>query len=104
MEEQSYERRRHTRHEVFFAAMVTPNGDQHDVQILDLSLGGARMTLPSHWSHSDGTALKVLFEFGAGEDVVLMGRVTRTAIDHLGLEFAPGQEAYIRQVLEILCR
>jgi hypothetical protein len=33
---------------------VRPNGHKLDAQLLDLSLGGARVTLPQHWSPENG--------------------------------------------------
>ena len=101
--EQVTEKRRYPRHNVVSAVMVAPNGDQHGTQLLDLSMGGARVGLPEDWTPSDGLALRLYFLADGDDGIVLAARVTRVAIDHLGLEFASGQEAQIQQLLDVLC-
>jgi len=96
------EKRQHPRQQVSGAVMITPNGDRHNAQVLDLSLGGARMGLPADWVPSDGTALRIFFLFDTDSPIMLEGRVIRVAIDHLGLEFAPDQEERIRDLLDLL--
>lgn len=96
------EKRAHERQAVFTAVMVTPNGDRHNAEVFDLSLGGAHVGLSSDWSPACGTALRVFFLYGTDDAVVLQGRVARIAVDHLGLEFAPAQEDRIRQLLHAI--
>lgn len=100
--DQVSEKRRHPRHNVVSAVMVTPNGDQHTAQLLDLSLGGARVDLPEHWTPSNGVALRLSFFADTDDAVVLGARVSRVAIDHLGLEFSPQQEEQILILLDVL--
>jgi len=100
--EQNVEKRRHPRQEVFSAIMVTPNGDRHSAHVLDLSLGGARLDLPAHWSPHDGAALRMFFMVGDDHTVVLRGRVARVAVDHLGVQFDPAQEEDIRELLYMM--
>jgi len=94
------EKRRHPRHEVLKAVMVRPNGEQHAAKVLDISLGGARMCLPEDWNPSDGAHLRMYFGFDGDAATPLTGVVTRVAIDHMGVEFEPKQEARIRALLE----
>lgn len=101
--EQVVEKRRHPRHSVISAVMVAPNGDQHSAQLLDLSLGGARVGLPEDWAPSDGLALRLFFFADTEDVIVLAARVTRVAIDHLGLEFSPKQEGQVQHLLDVLC-
>lgn len=101
--EQVIEKRRYPRHNVVSAVMVAPNGDQHSAQLLDLSLGGARVDLPEDWAPSDGLALRLYFLADTEDPIVLAARITRVAIDHLGLEFAPEQEGQIQHLLDVLC-
>ena len=96
------EQRKHPRHEVLNAVMVTPNGDRHDAQVLDISLGGARLRLPDDWVPKDGAALRVFFLFDTDDAITLQGQVSRVAVDHMGVEFAPAQEERIRALLEVL--
>ena len=96
------EQRRHPRHDVVDAVMITPNGDRHDAQVLDLSLGGARLRLPDDWTPKDGAALRVFFLFDTSDAITLEGQVTRVAVDHMGVQFAPHQEGRIRSLLEAL--
>ena len=101
--DQVIEKRQHPRQNVVSAVMVAPNGDQHSAQLMDLSLGGARVGLPDDWTPSDGTALRLFFFADTANAIVLAVRVKRVAIDHLGLEFSPEQEGQIQHLLEVLC-
>lgn len=96
------EKRAHPRQPLFTAVMVTPNGDRHDAEVYDLSLGGAHVGLSSDWCPARGTSLRVSFLDGTEDAVVLQGRVARVAVDHIGLEFAPAQEARIQHLLHAI--
>ena len=97
------ERRRFPRQQVVRAIMVRPNGHRHDAQVLDLSLGGARVTLPQHWSPVNGAALRLYFENADhDESITLRGHVTRVGLDDIGVEFEPAQEADIRELFASL--
>ena len=101
--DESQERRRHPRQRVVRAIMVRPNGHRHDAQVLDLSRGGARVTLPQHWSPERGAQLRIYFENGDDhESVTLRGHVTRVGMEDMGVEFDPAQEASIRDLLASL--
>lgn len=96
------ERRRYPRRDILNAVMIRPNGDQHDAQVLDVSAGGARMRLPEDWSPGDGATLRMYFAFDMNEAIALEGRVTRVGIDHMGVAFAPDQEARIQALLDVI--
>ena len=97
------ERRRSPRRQVVRAIMVRPNGHRHDAQVLDLSLGGARVTLPQHWSPVSGAALRLYFENADNhESITLRGHVTRVGMEDMGVEFEPSQEADIRELFASL--
>jgi hypothetical protein len=97
------ERRRAPRRQVVRAIMVRPNGHRHDAQVLDLSLGGARVTLPQHWSPVSGAALRLYFENADNhESITLRGHVTRVGVEDMGVEFEPSQEADIRELFASL--
>lgn len=97
------ERRRAPRRQVVRAIMVRPNGHRHDAQVLDLSLGGARVTLPQHWSPENGAALRLYFENADNhESITLRGHVTRVGVEDMGVEFEPSQEADIRELFASL--
>jgi hypothetical protein len=97
------ERRRFQRQKVVRAIMVRPNGHRLDAQVLDLSLGGARVTLPQHWAPQNGAALRLYFENGdEQETITLRGHVTRIGLDDMGVEFEPSQDADIRELFASL--
>ena len=93
------EKRQHPRHEFMSAIMITPNGDQHDAQVLDLSAGGVRVGLSHDWVPKDGAAVRMFFLAGTDSAITLEGHVTRVAVDHLGVAFDPTQEGSVRQLL-----
>lgn len=99
---ETHERRRHPRQRVMRAVMVRPNGHRHDAQVLDLSRGGARVTLPQHWSPVSGAALRLYFDGASDEEITLRGHVTRVGLDDMGVAFEPAQEDRIRELFEAL--
>jgi hypothetical protein len=103
MSEEPTERRRYPRQQVVRAIMVRPNGHRHDAQLLDLSVGGARVTLPQHWSPENGAMVRIYFENGDQEEsITLRGHVTRVGLDDMGVEFEPAQDADIRELFASL--
>ena len=96
------EKRRHPRQNVLSAVMVQPNGHRHEAQVLDLSMGGARVRRPSDWNPSDGAALRMFFEVGEEEEIALQGHVTRVSVDHMGVSFDDAQEAQVLQLFEAI--
>ena len=102
-EHEQDERRQFPRKQVVRAIMVRPNGHRHDAQVLDLSLGGARVSLPQHWAPVNGAALRLYFENGdQHESITLRGHVTRVGLDDMGVEFDASQEAHIRELFASL--
>lgn len=96
------EQRRHPRREVLNAIMIRPNGNQHEALVLDMSLGGARMRLPEDWNPNDGANVRMYFLTDTRDAVTLDATVTRIAIDHMGVAFAPAQEDRIQALLDVL--
>lgn len=99
---QTTEQRSHPRKRILTAAMVAPNGHQHEAQVLDLSLGGARLRLPEDWTPRDGAALRISFLQDTDDAVTLAGHVTRVAVDHMGVAFDPAQEAQVRGLFDAI--
>ena len=97
------EKRRTPRKQVSGAVMITPNGHGHNAQVFDISAGGVRLGLPEDWVPANGAALRVFFLFDTNHPIMLQGHVTRVAVDHLGLEFEPAQEAQISELMQLLC-
>ncbi|WP_147653380.1 PilZ domain-containing protein [Vulcaniibacterium gelatinicum] len=90
------ERRQHPRQDVVRTVMVRPNGDRHEAYLLDISRGGARVSLPEHWVPQRGAVLRLYFEELGGGLVGLCGRVARVGMDDVGVEFDTAQEEDIR--------
>ena len=98
------ERREHWRNETAMAIMVSPNGDYHRADILDLSEGGARVGLSAGWMPPAGTRLRMYFRLDARSELALEARVARVGIDHLGVQFGPAQENQIRTLLQAVSK
>jgi len=98
------EKRGHPRRDAFVAVMVTPNGDLHSAEVIDVSEGGARVGLSSGWMPATGTRLRLFFRLDPGHELAIEGSVARVGVDHLGLQFAPAQEAQIRSLLSAIGR
>jgi len=94
------EQRQHPRRTVVTAILIAPNGDRHGAQVLDLSAGGARVGLSDEWQPRQGMAVRMFFLLGESLALVLGGQVTRVAVDHLGVQFAPDQDEAVRRLLE----
>jgi hypothetical protein len=97
------EHRRSPRRRALSAVMVTPNGDHHQAQLIDLSTGGARVRLPDDWRPHEGAVLRMFFDFDE-DPITLYGRVARLAVDHMGIAFDPGQEPDVRHLFEVIDR
>lgn len=93
------ERRGHPRTEVCIAILITPNGDLHSAEIMDVSAGGARLGLPSGWTPAAGTRVRAYFRLDARSELAIEGQVVRVGVDHLGLQFAPAQEQQVQRLL-----
>lgn len=93
------ELRQHPREEVFSAVMFASGG--HDAMALDLSAGGARVGLLDEWRPSCGSVLPVSFLSDTDQAIQLMCRVTRVAVDHVGMAFEPEQDEGIQRLLAL---
>ena len=98
----SEERRRHARTDLATAIMVSPNGHENRTTIFDMSESGARIGLPDDFEHGDGATVRLFFPLTASPNAVFKARIVRVAIDHLGVEFAEGQDAEVRQLIDEL--
>jgi hypothetical protein len=96
---ETQDRRRHPRHDIVMAVMLTPNGDRHMARVMDLSEGGACVGLSKGWIPPAGMPLRVLFQVHSADIVSLEAKVTRVARDHVGVEFEPLQDSRIHQLL-----
>jgi hypothetical protein len=97
-EETGPERRRHERHEVAAAIMVSPNGQPHRTKVYDLSESGARIGLPDHFEHDVGALVRLHFPRDPGP-MVIFAEIKRMAVDHVGVEFAEGQLELVHQLM-----
>jgi len=95
------ERRRHTRIEVAAAVLVSPNGQENQTAVYDISRSGARIGMPPDFEHGTGALVRLHLP-KAQQPTVLFAEVKRVAIDHIGVEFAEGQEALVLQVIDEL--
>jgi hypothetical protein len=100
--ETTIEQRRHPRHRVLGAILVTPNGHGHEAFLLDLSTSGACVTLPSDWIPIARAPVKLLFMPDSDAPIVLRAHVARIATDHLGVEFDASQDTDVQQLFEVL--
>jgi len=95
------ERRRHQRQDVAAAIMVSPNGHPHHTKVYDLSVSGARIGLPAHFEHDVGALVRLYFPRDPGP-MVIFAEIKRLAVDHLGVEFAEGQQDQVYQLMDEL--
>jgi len=96
------EKRRHRRSEVATIILVSPNGHENRTVVYDMSRSGARIGLPRDLDFGMGAGVRLFFPRVHGSTIVLGAKIVRIAIDHLGIEFGPGQEATIHKLLESL--
>ena len=101
-ESTGFERRRHDRVDVAATIMVSPNGYPHHTSVYDLSESGARIGLPPHFEHDVGALVRLYFPRTDGQ-LVLFAEIKRMAVDHLGVEFAEGQNELVYQLIGELC-
>jgi len=97
-QETGRERRRHERHEVAAAILVSPNGHPHHTVVYDLSASGARIGLPEHFEHDVGALVRLYFPREPGH-MVIFAEIKRLAVDHLGVQFADGQQDQVYQLM-----
>lgn len=92
------EKRRHARDEVLSAALFVGAG--RTAFALDLSRGGARMGLLDDWRPPVESQVTISFLSDTDQAVDLQCRVTRVAVDHVGVAFQGGQDDPIQRLLE----
>jgi hypothetical protein len=94
------ERRRDRRSEVATITLVAPNGHENRTVVHDMSRSGARIGLPLELDFGVGAGVRLYFPRVRGEPIMLGAKIVRVARDHLGVEFGPGQEKVIAELLE----
>ena len=99
-EEGGAERRRDRRSEVATVILVAPNGHENRTVVHDMSRSGARIGLPLDLDFGVGAGVRLHFPRVRGEPIRVGARIVRVAKDHLGIEFGPGQEQTIKELLE----
>ena len=98
------ERRRHRRSEVATIILVAPNGHENRTAVYDMSSSGARIGLPLELDFGVGAGVRLHFPRVHGHPIVLGAKIVRVGRDHLGVEFGPGQEKIIKELLESFSR
>ena len=93
------DKRRHPRKEVFTAALIALDGEGHLSEVWDLSQGGARLGRPLTWTESAGPTVRIYFMLDQETVIALDSKVVRVAEDHLGIEFAAGQDERVQSLL-----
>ena len=94
-------RRRHERKPVATVILVSPNGLENRTSVFDVSASGARIGLPKDFEFGVGAGVRLFFPTPKG-NIAFGARIVRVALDHLGIEFGPGQEGAIRELLSEL--
>jgi hypothetical protein len=100
-EEGGAERRRDRRSEVATVILVAPNGHENRTAVYDMSRSGARIGLPLDLDFGVGAGVRLYFPKTQGP-MIVYARILRVAVDHLGVEFAPGQESTVLQLIDEL--
>ena len=93
------EKRRHPRKDVFSASLIAYGDEGYLTEVWDLSQGGARVGKPARWNKERGTEVRIYFMLDQDTVITVAARVVRVTDDHLGLEFAVGQDARVDALL-----
>ena len=96
------DRRRHERAEVATIILVSPNGHENRTVVYDLSSSGAKTGLPLDLDFGVGAGVRLYFPRVHGDTLMLGAKIVRVARDHLGVEFGPGQETAIQELMTAL--
>ena len=96
------DRRRHVRKDVATVILVSPNGNENRTSVFDVSESGARIGLPKDFEYGVGAGVRLFFPMADKGNVAFGAKIVRVAIDHLGIEFGPGQEEAVHSLLETL--
>jgi hypothetical protein len=93
------EKRRHPRLAVYSAAMAVTNNEGYLSDVKDLSQGGACIGRPKNWPSQAPETCRVFFIFDQETVIGIDARIARNGANDLGLEFLPGQEERIEDLL-----
>lgn len=96
---EAHEKRRHPRKDIFTAALIVLADEGYLTEVWDLSQGGARLGRPRRWPSNERENVRVFFMLDQETVIALSGFVVRSAEDHLGIQFEPGQEARINALM-----
>ena len=93
------EKRRFSRHDVYTTIMISPNGHENRATVYNVSESGARVGVPTDFKRGVGAPVRLFFTVDQDQTIILEAQVVRVAVDHLGVQFSPAQEANIRHVM-----
>lgn len=93
------EKRGFPRHDVYTTIMISPNGHEICATVFNVSQSGAQVGLPPDFKRNVGAPVRLFFTVGEHRTIILEAHVVRVAVDHLGVEFSPAQEANIHHVI-----
>lgn len=95
----AHEKRRHPRKDIFTAALIVLADEGFLTEVWDLSQGGARLGKPRKWVGAERSTVRVFFMLDQETVISLSGTVVRVGEDHVGVQFDPGQEARVNQLM-----
>ena len=94
------EKRRHPRKDIYTAALIALGEDGYLTEVWDLSQGGARLGRPKRWPAGVmPAAVRIYFLLDQETVIRLTARVVRLGDEHVGVEFATGQDERIQRLL-----
>jgi len=93
------EKRRHPRLAIYSAAMAVTANEGYLSDVKDLSQGGACISRPKTWPANAADICRVFFIFDQETVIGIDARIVRDSANELGLEFLPGQEERIENLL-----
>jgi hypothetical protein len=93
------EKRRHPRLAIYSAALAISGSEGYLSDVKDLSQGGACIGRPKNWPDQAPENCRVFFIFDQETVIGIDMRVVRTGTSDLGLEFMPGQEDRVENLL-----
>ena len=93
------EKRRHPRLAIYSAAMAVTGNEGYLSDVKDLSQGGACIGRPKNWPANAPDTCRVYFIFDQETVIGIDARIVRNGASDLGLEFVPGQEERIENLL-----
>ena len=94
------DRRRDRRSEVATVILVAPNGHENRTAVYDMSRSGARIGLPLDLDFGVGAGVHLYFPRVHGEPIKVGAKIVRVGKEHLGIEFGPGQDQVIGELLQ----